>query len=150
MKHFFLTLTLFLLTLLPASAVKKIEANPINIATVMVEKTDSAQIASTCEYYGYSYDGIVDGYTIMKHSNGSEIQFTFKDNETNLKYPIIVIKISETHKAIDTRLKQLDFEKLGNIYTLMRNIHSRYITQCKFVHKSTLIFRRIKNLSLRN
>lgn len=146
MKHL-LTLTLLILTLLPASAVKKFEANPINIAAVMVEKTDSAQIASTCEYYGFSYQGVEDGYTVLKRSNNSEIKFTFNDNGTIQKYPIIVVKTNETHKEIDNRLKELNFEKAGNIYEIKRNIYSRYITQCNYGSRNTLIFRRIFNNS---
>lgn len=146
MKHI-LTL-LLLLTLLPASAVKKFEANPINIATVMVEKTDSAQIASTCEYYGFVYQGVEDGYTVMKRQNGNEIKFTFQDNGKLQKHPTIVVKTNETHKAIDSRLNDLSYEKKGNIYEIKRNIHSRLITQCSFGRHNTLIFRRIQNKSI--
>ena len=145
---YFLTLTLLLLTLLPASAVKKFEANPINIAAVMVEKTDSAKIASTCEYYGFAYQGEEDGYTVMKRTNGNEIKFTFNDNGTNQKYPIIVVKTKETHKDIAVRLKELNFEKKGNIYEIKRNPYSRYITQCNFGHNNTLMFKRIQNRTI--
>ena len=144
MKHFFLTLTLLILTLLPASAIKKFEANPINIAAVMVEKTDSAQITSTCEYYGFTYQGVEDGYTVLKRSNNSEIKFTFNDNGTTQKYPIIEVTTKEAHKEIDTRLKELGFEKKGNIYEIKRNQFSRYIIQCNLVHNNTLTFRRFK------
>ena len=146
MKHF-LTLLLLILNLLPASAVKKFEANPINIAAVMVEKTDSAQIASTCEYYGFTYQGVEDGYTVMKRTNGNEIKFTFNDNGTINKYPTIVVKIKEAHKEIDARLKELNFEKKGNTYEIKQNQYSRFITQCSFGPHNTLIFRRVYNQS---
>ena len=146
MEHF-LTLLLLILTLLPASAIKKFEANPINIAAVMVEKTDSAHIASTCEYYGFTYQGVEDGYTVMKRTNGNEIKFTFNDNGTINKYPTIVVKIKEAHKEIDARLKELNFEKKGNTYEIKRNQYSRYITQCNFGTRNTLIFRRLYNSS---
>ena len=144
MKHF-LTLLLLIFTLLPASAIKKFEANPINIAAMMVQKTDSAQIASTCEYYGFTYQGVEDGYTVMKRTNGNEIKFTFNDNGTTQKHPIIVVKTKEAHKEIDARLKELNFEKKGNSYEIKRNLYSRYITRCSFGPKNTLIIRRIKN-----
>lgn len=147
MKQIFLTLSLLFITLLPASAVKKFEANPINIAAVMVEKTDSAQVASTCEYYGFAYQGVEDGYTVMKRTNGSEIRFTFMDNGTKQKYPIITVKTKDAHKEIDTRLKELGFERKGNIYEIKRNQYSRYIAQCNFGPHDTLIFRRIYNQS---
>ena len=147
MQKLFLTITLLILTLLPASAVKKFEANPINIAAVMVEKTDSARIASTCEYYGFVYQGVEDGYTILKRTNGSGIKFTFNDNGTTQKYPIIEVTTREAHKEIDTRLKELGFEKKGNIYEIKRNQFSRYITQCYFGTHNTVIFRRLYNNS---
>ena len=50
MKQIIFTLALLTLTLLSANAAKKIEANAINIAAILVEKTDSAKVASTLEY----------------------------------------------------------------------------------------------------
>lgn len=147
MKQILLTISLLILTLLPASAVKKFEANPINIATVMVSKTDSAQIASTCEYYGYTYEGVKDGYTVMKRTNDSEIRFTFMDNGKIQEYPTILVKTKEARKGIDTRLKELNFEKKGNTYEIKQNQYSRFITQCSFGPHNTLIFRRLYNQS---
>ena len=147
MKQILFTLILIIIGLLPASAIKKFEANPINIATVMVSKTDSAQIASTCVYYGYSYDGVKDGYTVMKRTNGNEIKFTFKDNGTINKYPTIVVNTKQAHKEIDARLKELNFEKKGNTYEIKQNQYSRFITQCSFGPHNTLIFRRLYNQS---
>ena len=147
MKQIFLTLTLLLLTLLPAQAVKKFEPNPINVAAVIVEKTDSTQVASTCEYYGFSLVGVEDGYTVMKRPNGTEIKFTFKENGTPQKYPTIVVKAKGTHKEIEEHLKSVNFEKEGNIYTAPHNQYSRYITQCKLSTHNTLIFQRIQNQS---
>ena len=148
MKQILLILILIIAGLLPASAVKKFEANPINIAAVMVEKTDSAKIASTCEYYGFTYQGVEDGYTVMKRTNGNEIKFTFNNNGTINKYPTIVVKIKEAHKEIDARLKELNFEKKGNSYEIKRNQYSRFITQCNFGAKNSLIFRKIQNQAL--
>ena len=142
---YFLTLTLLLLTLLPVSAVKKFEANPINIAAIMVEKTDSAQIASTCEYYGFAYQGVEDGYSVMRRTNGTEIKFSFKENGNTQKYPTILVKTKETHKEINERLKELSFDKEGNVYKAPYNQYSRYITQCIFGPRNTIIFRRVHN-----
>ena len=91
MKQNLLTITLLLLTLLPAGAVKKFEPNPINVAALIVEKTDSAKVVSTCEYYGFAYQGVEDGYTIMKRPNGNEIKFTFNENGIPQKYPTIIV-----------------------------------------------------------
>lgn len=147
MKSLIISITIAFLSILPAQAVKKFEANPINIAAMMVQKTDSAQIASTCEYYGFTYQGVEDGYTVMKRTNGNEIKFTFNDNGTTQKHPVIVVKTKEAHKEIDTRLKELNFEKKGNSYEIKRNQYSRFITQCNFGPHSTLIFRRVHNNS---
>lgn len=145
---YFLTLTFLLLTLLPTSAVKKFEPNPINVAAIIVEKTDSTKVASTCEYYGFAYQGVEDGYTVMKRANGVEIKFTFRENCNPLKYPTILVKTKETHKEINERLKELSFDKEGNVYKAPYNQYSRYITQCSFGRGNTLIFQRIYNNSL--
>lgn len=136
---YFLTLTL-LLFLLPAGAVKKIQANPINIAVTLVEKSDSAKIASSLEYYGYILQGTEDGYIIMKDSQGNEIRYSFNPSES--KYPTIIVKATGTRKTIDAKLKELDFEKAGNSYEKMRNSYSKYKTQCNFGPQSTLTLRR--------
>ena len=144
---YILTLTLFIISILPSSAVKKFDANPINIAAMMVQRTDSAQVASTCEYYGFTYQGVEDGYTVMKKTNGSEIRFTYMDNGTKQKYPIIMVKTKDAHKEIDTRLKELGFERKGNIYEIKRNQYSRYITLSSIGPHHTLTFRRLYNQS---
>ena len=147
MKQILLTITLLLLTLLPAGAVKKFEPNPINVAAIIVEKTDSSKVASTCEYYGFKYQGVEDGYTVMKRPNGTEIKFTFKENGEPQKYPTVIVKAKGTHKEIGERLKAVNFEKEGNIYIVPHNLYSRYLTQCKLGTHNTLIFRRFYNNS---
>lgn len=147
MKQIFITLTLIIISILPASAVKKFEPNPINVAAIIVEKTDSTKVASTCEYYGFAYQGVEDGYTVMKRANGAEIKFTFKENGNPQKYPTVAVKVKGIHKTIDERLKELNFEKEGNIYTTPHNQYSRFITQCRLGSNNTLIFQRIYNNS---
>ena len=145
MKQILLTLTLLLLTLLPAGAVKKINPNPINLAITLVEKTDSAKIASTLTYYGYTLQHIEDGYNVMKNSNGNEIRYSFKENNSIHKYPTVIVKTEGTHKTLDSKLKELNFEKVGNDYERMKNKYSKYKTQCKFGPKNTLIIRHLQN-----
>ena len=147
MKQIFLTLTLLLLTLIPAEAVKKITPNPINLAITLVEKTDSAKIASTLTYYGYTLQNIEDGYNVMKDSNGNEIRYTFNLNDIQTRYPIIMVKTKYTHKSLDSRLKELYFEKKGNTYERLRNMFSKYKTVCNYGPKSTMIVRRIPHNS---
>ena len=147
MKQILLSITLLLLTLLPAGAVKKFEPNPINVAAIIVEKIDSTKVASTCEYYGFKYQGVEDGYTIMKRQNGTEIKFTFKENGNPQKYPTIVVKAKGTHKEIENCLEAVNFEKEGSIYAATHNLYSRYIKQCSIGPHNTLIFRRLYNHS---
>ena len=148
MRQLLLTTTLLIISILPASAaIKKFEPNPINVAAVIVEQTDSAQVASTCEYYGFTYQGAEDGYTVMKRKNATEIRFSFKDKGYLQEYPIVVVKTKGTNKEIDERLKAVNFEKEGNIYTASHNKYSRYITQCSVGPHNTFKFQRIKNQS---
>lgn len=137
MKPLLLTMTL-LLTLLPANAVKKFEADPINIAAVIVEKTDSANVASTLSFYGYTFQTKEDGYTIMRHPNGNEIRYSFSQTENN--YPTVIVKTKGTRKSIDTKLNELDFVNSGKGYDKIRNQYSKFKTQCNFGLRSTLIF----------
>ena len=146
MKQILLTITLLLLTLLPVGAVKKITPNPINLAITIVEKTDSAKIASTLTYYGYTLQNIEDGYNVMKDPNGNEIRYSFKESDSPNKYPTVIVKTQGTQKAHDLKLKELDFEKVGNGYERKKNKYSKYRTQCKFGPKSTMTIRRITNL----
>ena len=145
MKQILLSITLLLLALLPASAVKKISADPINIAITLVEKTDSAKVASTLTYYGYTLQNIENGYTVMKDLNGNEIRFSFKESDSSNKYPTVIVKTQGAHKAIDLKLKELNFERVGNNYENIRNQYSKYKTQCKLSTHSTMTIRRIPN-----
>ena len=144
MKSIFLTLTLIILTFIPAYAAKRIEANPINIAVTLVEKTDSIKVISTLEYYGYTLQGMEDGYCVMKHANGSEIRFSFNENDTPSKYPTVTVKHNTTQKDMNDRLKELNFEKSGNSYERSKNIYSRHSTWCTTGPHNTLIFRHIQ------
>ena len=144
MKQILLTITL-LLTILPVEAVKKITPNPINLAITLVEKTDSAKVASTLTYYGYTFQNIEDGYNVMKDSNGNEIHFSFKESNSSHKYPTVKVRTEGNHKDLDSKLQELKFEKVGNIYEYKKNQYSKFKTQCNWEHQKTLIVRRIQN-----
>lgn len=141
MKHFLALL--LLLTLLPASAVKKITPNPINLAIILVEKTDSAKVASTLKYYGYTPQGKEDGYQIMKDSNGNEIRYSYSNTTHQNKYPQIIVRNHETHKSLDSRLQELNFKKVGRNYERAKNQYSRFKTKCSFGPHGTLIIQRM-------
>ena len=144
MKPILLTLSFLLLPLLTTHAATTPEANPLNIAATLVEKTDSAKVASMLEYYGYTLHDIENGYCVMRHPNGTEIRFTFNENGTPSKYPTVTVKHNETQRDLNTQLKGLDFEKSGNGYERIRNKQSLYYTRCKSGPHSTLIFRHIQ------
>lgn len=143
MKTILLTISILLLSILPTHAAKKIEANPINIAATLVEKTDSAKIASTLEYYGYNPQGTENNYCVMNHPNGTEIRFSFNENAIPSQYPTIIVKHNEPQKDLHSRLKELNFEKIGDQYERANNVYSRYFTKCISVSHNTLIFNRI-------
>ena len=138
-------LILLLLPFLPARAVKKFDANPINVAVVLVEKADSANIESMFDYYGYSFQTKEDGYHVMKHPNGSIIRYSFKDGNTTLKYPIIIVKTKGTQKDIDATLKELQFLKAGNNYDRSVSRYNSFITRCTLEPHNNIRLERIRN-----
>lgn len=145
MKNYFITLTLILFSLLPAGAVKKFDANPINLAVVLVEKADSANIDGFFKYYGYKLQGSEDGYQIMRHDNGNEIHYSFKDGDISQKHPIIIVKPKGRQKEIDACLEDLKFVKNGNLYERMVNRYNHLSTQCSFEPQGSLVLKRITN-----
>ena len=97
MKTIIITIILILFSLLPAHAVKKIEANPINVAVVLVEKGDSDNIDNLFKYYGYTLQGQEDGYNIMKHDKGDIIRYSFNYDGKINSFPNIIIKPKGSH-----------------------------------------------------
>ena len=144
MKQIILTLTFLLLTILPAGAVKKIEANPINLAVVLAEKADKSKIASYIDYYGYTLQAPDNEYQVMKHPNGDEIRYSFNIDDKESQYPTVIVKVRETPKAIDARLKELNFIKVGNNYERGFFRYNNYVTQCSFGPHNTLVISRIQ------
>ena len=136
-----LTLLIFLLfSLLPVHAVKTIEANPINIAVMLTQETDTAKMASTCEYYGFTRQIIKDGYTIFIHPNGSVIRYKFTNADQ--KYPTIEVTSKVSQKEKDNTLKNLNFQKSGNTYERKSVGHT---THCTNGPHGTLILTRYSN-----
>ena len=149
----FLPLLLLLITLLPAQAVKKIEANPINIAFLLAQETDSAKMASICDYYGYqpytdssnsnksASAGLSSGETnTYRHPNGSIIRYTFRDATEAQPYPQVEVKTRQSAKDIDFTLTDLRFEKQGNGYERKLGQYARYTTTCKHASHDFLLF----------
>ena len=130
---YFLPLLLLLFFLLPAGAsskfdihpVKRIEANPINVAVMLTEQPDTAAIATTCEYYGYIRQIPQDDYTVFTHPNGSIIRYIVSDSDTT--HPTIEVTGKATASQKDQILKELNFKKSTNGYE-RRSIG--YVTRC--------------------
>ncbi len=136
MKIVFYLLSLIIATSLPAGAVKKIEANPINIAVVLTQETDSSKMASTLEYYGYVLQSPPsNGQQAYMHPNGSVIRYQY----LNQKYPTVEVtsKVSSTER--NKILKNLNFRKKGNTYE-RKSIG--YTTECASGSPGSLIFTR--------
>lgn len=136
-KNLFTFLILFF-SLLPLHAVKKIEANPINVAAMLTQETDTAKIASTCDYYGYIRQHPIDGYTVFKHPNGSVIRYKYTDPDQKYQTIEVVSKASQREK--ENTLQSLSFQKIGNAYE-RRSIS--FTTRCTSGPHNSLIFQQL-------
>lgn len=137
-NYIFSLLSLIIFFALPVGAVKKIEANPINIAAMLAQKQDSANLASTCEYYGYVRQASEDGYTIYKHpANGSIIRYKFNDADANQKLATVEVKSKISKKEVEKILNDLNFKAIGN--TCERQSFG-YITSCSSGNNGFLVF----------
>lgn len=143
MRPVILTIITLFLTILSAEAVRKINVNPVNLAVVIVEKSDSADIASTFDYYGYTLTEETDGYKVMRHPNGDEIRYSFSDKGILQTFPIVIVKAKENSKALGFRLNELKFEKTRDVYERKINRYGHHVTQCISGPHGTLTFRRL-------
>lgn len=137
-KHliFYLLSFIFLFSL-PVMAVKKIEANPINVAVMLMQEGDTAKMASTCEYYGYIRQPQNNGYTVFTHVNGSSIRYKYSDSHQN--FPTVEVTSKGTTKEKDKTLQNLNFTKNGNAYE-QKSVG--FFTHCTFGPHGTLILTR--------
>ncbi len=144
MKRYLILSILSLITILSlhSEVRKKIEINahPINVAVIIVEKGDSAKVADLFNYYGYTLQGIEEGYNVMKDSKGNEILYTYDNTEG--KFPKVIVKSNEKTKYIESRLGNLQFKKDGNIYQRTINYDGNNITECFIKPDDTLVFQR--------
>ncbi len=118
------------------SIISKIEANPINIAFTLSQKSDTAKIESTLEYYGYiPQTSPSEGWrAYFIHPNGSQIRYKFN---SGYKFPTIEVRCKASAKEKDQILKDLNFKKSGNAYELIRPGVS---THCSQAPHNSLIF----------
>lgn len=138
-------LSLIFIFAFPAKAIKKIEANPINIAVMLTQETDTASISFTLQYYGNSC-GIQEKlktdsskpetYVTYTHPNSSIIRYRLSGRE---KYYTIEVISKLSTKEKDKILKNLNFQKKSNEYELKTIGH---ITRCVSSPNNTLIITR--------
>ena len=144
MRTLLLTL-LLVFTLLPAAAIKKIDANPVNVAFLLAQEADSAKIASICDYYGYISQPSQNGYAVYRHpKNSSIIRCSFKEATEGQPYPYIEVKSKMSAKDIDFTLTDLKFKKTGSAYVRKLGLYARSSFQCKHGPRGFLIFHQTK------
>ncbi|MDE5841309.1 MAG: hypothetical protein K2H49_10370 [Muribaculaceae bacterium] len=144
MKKILLTILIVTFSLLTANAIKKIEANPINIGVSIVEYTDSASIVSDLKYYGYALKQSDKDGAIFSHANGSIIRFIMPQSTSNDKYPIIEVTTKAGIKGIDQIFKSLRFKKEKDSYERIASRYDKYITRCSIGNTGHLIIHREK------
>lgn len=146
MKKYFFTILLIALFNIPINAIKKIEANPINIAVSLTEKNDSAKIVSDLNYYGYTPNKPAKGTTEFIHSNGSIISFIMPDSHSKGEYPTIEVLSKTSGNELDNILKDLRFKKVGNRYERNNSKYDKYLTRCTHGSSGKLKIKRIKKV----
>nr|MDE6697279.1 hypothetical protein [Muribaculaceae bacterium] len=129
---------------LPAEAVKRMIVNPVNIASQLVLKQDSATVASTLEYYGYTIHPSQEGYTVFKHSDGSVIRFVYQNPDPKQSYPTIQVYTKSAKPQIEKVLSELNYKRVGNHYETTTSKYSTYLTKCTFGPGKFLTFDRKK------
>lgn len=122
----------------------KINANPINIASQLILDTDSANMASNLEYYGYSFQSSENGKTVYQHPDGTVITYSFPYTDTKIRYPEVLVKSKVSEKEIKKILENMSYKKIGSHYEHNASKYGSHITKCTPTHNSTLKFQRIK------
>ncbi len=134
-------LSLIIFPVLPATAAKKpVEANPINVAFMLAQRTDTAQMSALTDYYGYRLQPTQDGYITVTHPNGSTIRYTFQDATESQPYPTVEVKSNQHTSEIHSMLEDLRFKKQGSAYIRKSNMYSRTTITCKHAPHGYLIF----------
>ncbi len=122
---------------------KKIEANPINIAAVLIQANDTAAITSTLKYYGYLPSTPLTPDTSKPHTwthpNNSTITYSLSDPAT-LKDLTIEVTSHGSTKEKEQLLQSLNFKKVGNAY---EQPSVGFLTRATFAPHNTLLLHRL-------
>ncbi len=123
---------------------KKIEANPINIAAVLIQANDTAAITSTLIYYGYTPSTPLTPDTSKPHTwthpNNSTITYSLSDPATLKDLTIEVTSHGSTKDKENLLLEDLNFKKVGDAFE-QKNIG--FTTHCTFAPHGTLVLKRL-------
>lgn len=136
-KIIFTLLSLLIFPTLSSQTRKNVEANPINVAVSLMHRTDTASMASTCNYYGYTRQSPHAGYTIFSHPNGSIIRYKYTDSSQS--FPTVEVTSKVAAKERDQILQNLRFEKVGNV---LEQKSIGFSTRCQLGSHGTLILTR--------
>ncbi|MDE7346102.1 MAG: hypothetical protein K2N48_05080 [Muribaculaceae bacterium] len=147
-KLIFYLLSLIFITTVPASAqtkfdihpTKKIEANPINVAFMLAQETDTAKMSAISKYYGYEQQSTQNDFVVQFHPNGSIIRYTFNEATEEQPYPYVEVKSKLNSKAVESKLTDLKFKKDGSNYIRKTSQYARTIFNCKHGSNGYLIF----------
>ena len=132
---------------------------------MLAQDTDSASMAKTCEYYGYTRVNNTaqsantamqspilqapladtDGYTVYSHANGSIIRYTFKNEDKDQPYPYVEVKSKSSSRDTEAILSDLGFQKQGNNYELKTGNLTRSKTTCIHGPNGFLVFHKIRS-----
>ncbi len=138
-----------------AVPIKQIHANPINIASRLIFQQDSAAVASTLEYYGYTPGNSElhnatritqneNGKAIFSHTDGTTILFSFPNTEEKHTHPTVQVYSKTTRPQTEKILSELDFKKNGDHYENIMSNYSQYLTKCTFGPGNSVTFERKK------
>ena len=134
---------LFILSSLPAQAVRTMTANPINIASRLILYTDSAKVATALQYYGYMAQSRDNGYTVFAHPDGPIIRFMYPKTDSKENFPTVQIKTKIPKTEAEKILKDLDYKKTSTGYETTSSKYSTHITSCSFDPNNTITFQRL-------
>ncbi len=131
-----------------AVPIKQIHANPINIASRLIFQQDSAAVASTLEYYGYTQQSQTPPSggpgASFTHPDGTTILFSFPNTEEKHTHPTVQVYSKTTRPQTEKILSELDFKKNGDHYENIMSNYSQYLTKCTFGPGNSVTFERKK------
>ncbi len=128
--------------------IKQIHANPINIASRLIFQQDSAAVASTLEYYGYTHQSQTPPSggrgASFSHPDGTIITFSFPQTDEKYPHPTIQVYSKTSRPQTEKILSELGFKKNGDHYENIMSKYSQYFTKCAFGPVNSVTFERKK------